>query len=359
MKPLTRFFTLSLFVLLSTSLVSAQDLDERIQKAEAVIAEYAKAQNVPGMSISIYKGNKMVLSKGYGYADVTAKKPVDPATTLFRIGSVSKTLTAAGMGVLIQSGELDPKEEIHTYVPDFPKKKYPMTVQQVAGHIAGIRHYRGDEFMSAKSYPTVTEGLDIFKDDPLLFEPQTSYQYSSYGWNLISAVMEGASGEEFLNFMEHRVFGALGMDNTLAEWANKELPNKTKFYVYRDGKNIEAPFVDNSYKWAGGGFIGTTEDLVTFGVAHFDYDYLNEETHSVLMTPQYMTDGKSTNYGMGWRTYTDNQNRVWLGHSGGSVGGSTMFLINKKEKMVIAYTINRSSVNFDNLHFKLADIFLN
>ena len=260
---------------------------------------------------------------------------------------------------MIEEGKHDPDQIVQTYVPEFPVKKYPITVRQVAGHIAGIRHYKGSEFMNIFSYPTVTDGLKIFKDDPLLFEPGTQYSYSSYGWNLISAVMEGASGEDFLPFMKEHVFDPLGMNNTVPEWAKQDIPHKTKFYIWNDAesKNVEAPFVDNSYKWAGGGFIGTTEDLVRFGKAFFNYDYLNEETQLELMYPQSTSDGESTNYGMGWSTLTHN-GKTWKGHSGGSVGGSTMFMINKEYKMVIAFAINRSNAGFNGLHFKLADAFL-
>lgn len=111
----------------------------------------------------------MIWSKGYGFADVENEIEVDPSRTLFRIGSVSKTLTAAGLGLLIQDDVLKPDEEIQKWVREFPQKQYPISIKQVSGHIAGIRHYRGDEFMSTKKYETVKEGLVFFKDDPLLF----------------------------------------------------------------------------------------------------------------------------------------------------------------------------------------------
>lgn len=142
----------------------------------------------------------MIWSKGFGYADIENQIPVDPSLTKFRIGSVSKTLTAAAMGDLMKKDRLDPDTIVQTYVPDFPKKEYEITVRQVAGHTAGIRHYRGIEFMSSKLFKTVDEGRAIFEDDPLLFEPGTQYSYSSYGWNLISAVIEGASEEDFLGY---------------------------------------------------------------------------------------------------------------------------------------------------------------
>ncbi len=348
-----KFILLTLFSLLSSSIL-AQDISEKIEKTDSLVTAYFESKNHPGMAISIYLGDGMIFSKGYGYADVKEQTPVNPPTSRFRIGSVSKTLTSVGMGVLMQEGKLDPDEIIQTYVPHFPEKEYPITVRQVAGHIAGIRHYIGSEFMSRKLYRTVDEGLTIFQDDPLLFEPGTQYSYSSYGWNLISAVVEGASGENFLPFMKEEVFDPLGMNNTVPEWSNQDIPNLVSFY---EQDNSKADFVDNSYKWAGGGFVGTTEDLIRFGVGMMDYEFLNEEVQEELMFPLETSDGNSTNYGMGWSLMQHN-GEYWTGHSGGSVGGSTMFLMNKKHKMIIVYTINRSSAGFENLHFKIADIFL-
>ncbi len=345
---------LSLFITVD---VIAQDYTRSIEKADSIVQAFVESTSLPGMSISVFYEDGMVWSKGYGYADIENQTPINPSLTKFRIGSVSKSLTAAGMGILMQEGKLDANDIIQTYVPHFPEKEYPITVKQVAGHLAGIRHYRGNEYMSNKLYRTVNEGLEMFKDDPLLFEPGSDYHYSSYGWNLLSAVIEGASGEEFLPFMKENVFGPNGMNNTVPEWSNQDIPNLTHFYVLGTYGNMEATPVDNSYKWAGGGFVGTTEDLIRFGEAMLDYDFINESVQEELMFPQETNNGRSTNYGMGWRFF-ENNGRFWVGHSGGSVGGSTMFMINKQDRFIIAYAINRSSVGFDSLHFKVAEAFL-
>lgn len=113
------------------------------------------------------------------------------AETRFRIGSVSKALTSVAVGRLLQDGRLDLDSPVQRYVPGFPAKRYPITVRQVAGHLAGIRHYFPGEFENREHYPTITQGLAIFAADSLLFEPGTAFAYSSYGYNLLGAVIEG------------------------------------------------------------------------------------------------------------------------------------------------------------------------
>ncbi|MEX2479172.1 MAG: serine hydrolase domain-containing protein [Gracilimonas sp.] len=360
MKKITLYFIPLLFIWIAGCNTPDPAIQQDINAANEVLKSYVEEYNIPGMSVSVYRDGKMIWSKGYGYLDVENQVPVDPASTLFRIGSVSKTYTAAGAALLYQEGELDPKEPVQTYVPDFPTKEYVITVEQVAGHIAGIRHYRGDEFMSDKKYTSITEGLEIFKDDTLLFEPGTDYSYSSYGWNLISAVMEGASGQEFLPFMETQVFDRLNMENTLPDHADQDIQNRTLFYTYNDSTetNESAPYVDNSYKWAGGGFLSTTEDMIKFWEAHLSGGFLTTETLDHFMAPLQTSDGESTGYGFGWSTFIDSEGNEWKGHSGGSVGGSTMFFLHRKNGVVIAFAINRGGVPMTDLRDELAKIFI-
>ncbi|MDR9419407.1 serine hydrolase domain-containing protein [Gracilimonas sp.] len=360
MKKITLFLLPILLLWISGCNTPDPGTQQDINAADEVLQTYVEEHNIPGMSVSVYRDGDIIWSKGYGYMDVENQVPIDPASTLFRIGSVSKTYTAAGAGLLIQEGALNTQEPVQTYVPDFPEKKYEITVEQVAGHIAGIRHYRGDEFLSDKKYTSISEGLEIFKDDTLLFEPGTDYSYSSYGWNLISAVMESASGQEFLPFMQNEVFGALNMTNSMPDHADQDIPNRTHFYVYNDSleTNEEAPYVDNSYKWAGGGFLSTTEDMIKFGEAHLSGDFLNMQTLDQLMQPLQTSNGESTGYGFGWSTFIDSEGTEWKGHSGGSVGGSTMFFLHRENGVVVAFAINRSGAPMGDLRDDLASIFI-
>ncbi len=353
-----RFSFLILFSFLTLSVFGQEvAVQDDIIEAEELVESYYYEHNIPGMSVSVYRDGEIIWSRGFGYSDLSTQTPVDPDGTLFRVGSVSKTYTAAAVGLLYQQGKMKLKESIHTYVPEFPEKKYDFTVEEVAGHLAGVRHYRDNEFMSTVRYNTVTAGLEIFKEDTLLFEPGSSYSYSSYGWNLVSAAVEGASDEEFISFMETEVFQRLGMNNTMPDYAYRDIPGRTKFYIYEDGENKEAPYVDNSYKWAGGGFLSTTEDMIKFGEAHLSTDFLNQETLDRLMQPLETDDGETTNYGIGWSTMVINGTE-WKGHSGGSVGGSTMFLMHPENEVIIAFAINRSSAPLSELRNELAKIFI-
>ena len=330
---------------------------DAILQSEKFASELQKTEKIPGMAIAVAHHGKIVWEKGLGYADLDKKIPVDPTQTKFRIGSVSKPYTTAALAQLYEQGKVDLDAPIQTYVPYFPKKKYDISLRQLGGHLAGIRHYNGMEFLSQVNYKSVKDGIDIFKESNLMHEPGSKYSYSSYGWNLISAAIEGASKEEFLVFMQKNVFDKLDMKNTTADHVDQNIPNRTQFYQKSDKVEI-APRVDNSYKWAGGGFLSTAEDMVKFGNAHLNNDFLKKETMDVFLTNQATNDGKLVNYGIGWAIGLDKKNRSWFGHSGGSVGGTTFLIIYPEQQIVVAITTNMSRVNFKNLPFRIANQFL-
>lgn len=329
-----------------------------IDIADKLVETLYRNSKVAGITVSVGLKGKIIWHKGYGFADLEQNVPIHPDKTLFRVGSVAKPMTAVAIGQLYESGKLDLDAEVQTYVPSFPKKKWKITTRQLAGHLAGIRHYKGGEYLSSKNYPTVLEGLDIFKDDPLLHEPGSKYRYSSYAWNLISAVVESASGEDFLDYMQNNVFTKIGMKNTYADHVKPIIKNRGRYYDIEKNTIVNSDWVDNSYKWAGGGFLSTSDDLVFFGFAHLNSSILKKETIDLLWKPQSSSDGKSTNYGIGWSHGKTKSGIAYVGHSGGSVGGTTMFIMIPEKKLVIAMITNTSSFSLANPTKEIADIFL-
>ena len=314
-----------------------------IDSARKIAMQLVATRRLPGLSVAVAVDGEVVWSEGFGFADVENRVPVTPVTR-FRIASISKPVTAAALGLLVEQGRLDLDAPVQRYVPGFPQKPWPITTRLLAGHLAGIRHYNGREFYSAVRYPNVTAALDVFKDDSLIHQPGSRYAYSSYGWNLVSAVIEGAAQESFLRYMHDRVLVPLGMRSTVAEHPDSIIPFRARFYERgRDGNLLNAPYVDNSVKWAGGGFLSTAEDLVRFGSAHLAPGFLKAETLRLLHTSQTTNDGRETGYGIGWSVGRDSTGRRTIGHSGGAVGGNTYLLLFPDQRVVVALLANTSN----------------
>ncbi|HTP69946.1 MAG TPA: serine hydrolase domain-containing protein [Dongiaceae bacterium] len=300
------------------------------------------AKGDPGLALAVAIDGKLVYSEGFGYADLEERVPVWP-TTKFRIGSISKPLTAVGLMRLVEAGKVDLDAPVQKYVPSFPDKGATITVRMVAGHLGGIRHYKDDEFTIQKHYANVRDGLRIFEDDPLVAPPGTKFNYSSYGFNLLSAVMESAAGESFLPYMQGQVFGPLGLVHTMADQNTQIVEQRSRFYeIPKDGPVENAPYVDNSYKWAGGGFLSTAEDLVRFGSALLQPGFLKAESLNTMFTSQKTASGEETGYGIGWGVAKSKSGKVIYEHSGGSVGGTSQLIVYPETHVVVALVTNLS-----------------
>lgn len=353
------FFTHIFF--LACSFMWAQEtasLVSAIEQSKQICQKTFEEAKFPGLSVAVLHDNTIIWAEGFGYADIENQVPSDPMRSLYRIGSISKALTAVGLARLYEDGKVDLDAEVQRYVPYFPEKKWPITVRQVAQHVAGIRHYRGEEFLINKRYNNVREGIGIFAQDTLMFRPGSKYMYSSYGWNLVSAVMEGACNCNFLDYMQKEVFTKGGLFHTFPDRNEVEMDQRVAFYVLENEKNILAPEVDNSYKWAGGGFISTAYDVATFGYGVMHERFNTAKTNETFWTPYTLEDGKKTNYGLGWAVGDDKKGRSWVGHAGGSVGGSSMLLMYPQYDLVVVTLINQSNAQMGDLAFRIANQFI-
>jgi serine beta-lactamase-like protein LACTB len=300
------------------------------------------ARGIPGLALAVAVDGKIVYSEGFGYADLEERVPVWP-TTKFRIGSISKPLTATALMELVEAGKVDLDAPVQKYVPAFPDKGAVITVRMVAGHLGGIRHYQGEEFNIQKHYGSVLESLKIFENDPLVSPPGTKFNYSSYGYNLLSAVIESAAAEEFLSYMRGRVFTPLGLVHTAPDQNTQIVEQRSRYYeLAKDGGEENAPYVDNSYKWAGGGFLSTAEDLVRFGSAMMQPGLLKAETLKTMFTPQKTKAGDETGYGIGWGIHKSQSGKPVYEHSGGSVGGTSQLILYPETHVVVALVTNLS-----------------
>jgi len=185
-------------------------------------------------------------------------------TTQFRIGSVSKLLTATLLMRLAQTGQLDLDAPVSRYV-NVPAPLADVTLRQLAGHLGGVRHYRGNEFLSNTHYDSLSAALSVFLNDSLLARPGSRYLYSSYGYNLLGVAIERATGLPFTRAMRRHVLEPLSLGGTTEDDKGATLRHRAALYMVSGDRMATAPDDDLSGRWPSGGYLSTTDDLALFG----------------------------------------------------------------------------------------------
>jgi serine beta-lactamase-like protein LACTB len=343
----------------------AQQWAEAAEQGRQIARASVSEQNLPGLSVAVGVGGDIVWAEGFGWADIDSHASVTPATR-FRMGEVSKALTSAAAGLLTEQGKLNLDAYIQTYVPEFPEKQWPVTLRQLMGHVAGFRDDAGDEAHMEPCTKT-EEGLSLFADDALLFEPGTKYKPSSYSWILVSAAIEAAAREPFFDYMRKAIFEPLRMTATTPDFVKEQVPDRATFYFPRfSGDTRYGPEAaregDHSCFAGGGAFLSTASDLVRFGMAMSSSKLLQPSTVKTLQTSQRLASGQETGYGLGWALETVQLRGAaarMAGHGTKSdfIGGTTYLMTFPERGIVVAVTTNTSFADTKSIALKTAEAF--
>lgn len=346
---------------------------EKSAKIEQAVTAFMSRLNAPGLSIAVVTDNQLRRQQGYGLADVENFVPAK-AATVYRLASVSKPITAIAVMQMIERGKIDLDAPVQKYVPSFPQKTYPITIRDLLRHTSGIRHYKGDEENSTRYYSSLTEALNIFKDDPLEHEPGQRFTYSTYGYTLLGAVVEGASGMKFTDYLRENIFKPAGMFHTRADGVHDIIPNRSRGYVKTDkGELSNAGLADTSYKIPGGGLVSTVEDMSKFAVAAQNGTLVKKETFEQMsisrvkkevwdrtLASQKIPMGKELpSYGFGWIIGTEKRkDAVW--HGGIQQGVTTLIYLLPKERfaLVVMMDLEGEGTAIENFGDQIADILL-
>lgn len=308
-------------------------------KIDRIARKLIRKKKLPGLAITCSKNGDVIWQKGYGYANIEGGEAVNAKTSIFRVASVSKPLAATALAKMVEQNQIDLDASLYKYLPDFPKKQYDFTIRQLGGHLAGIRSYKGNEFLNNKPL-SIEEGVSLFADDKLLFEPGTEYFYNSYDWVLISAAMQKIAKMPFETYVKENVLVPLKMDHTFPDTNRNDTKNMVTFYSRKGQKEFRrAKEVNNFFKLAGGGFLSTTDDICKLGNAYLNEGFLDKTTVKEFLSGQ-QAGGKNTYYGIGWEVSLDDKKRPYVGHTGNGVGGYALFRIYPAQRMVFAIFTN-------------------
>jgi serine beta-lactamase-like protein LACTB, mitochondrial len=332
---------------ISKTIVTQED------KIDSIIIAAIRKDHLPSLSITISKDNKTVFQKAYGFSDFENNLPAS-VQSVYRIGSVSKTMTAVIIMSLFEKGLLNLDDPIQKYCPHFPEQKALITIKQLLSHQSGIRNYSNEHFMeeyySINRYPTSCDAISVFKNDTLMAVPGSRYLYTSYGYVLLGCLIENITGLTYEEALRKYVTDPAGMGQTTLDYPEKLISFRVRPYEKdKDGSFKNARPVDLSNKFPAGGILSTSTDMVRFGNALLNNKLLQKTTLDLMWTEQLTNSGKTTGYGLGWNT-PEYRNEIF--HGGASAGATAYIYILKKEKIVISFLTN--SENWGDQRRKLA-----
>jgi serine beta-lactamase-like protein LACTB len=286
-----------LIVLCLAPIALAQTRDEAVAKA---VSDYIAANRVVGASVAIHKVDGTVLNASAGLRDREAGKGATP-DTLFRLGSISKPVTAVAALQLVQEGKLSLFANVAKYVPEWPKTDVPITLRHLLTHSSGIRHYvatKRDLFFDRK---TVAQSLDVFKDDPLLFQPGERVSYSTHAFSLVARMVETAGGQDFATAIRARISDKSAATTLALEDRSQPNANRSQLYSIRTNaeSTLETIAEDISWKSGGGGMEASAPDLARFGLAAMTGKLLDKQLTDFMFQSQNV-GGLDTDRGLGW-----------------------------------------------------------
>jgi CubicO group peptidase (beta-lactamase class C family) len=330
---------------------------EGLGEFEKFVTMEMTAKKIPGLTIGFFKGDCTWIA-GFGFADLENRVPATVASA-YRYASVQKSMTAAAVLLLAERGTIDLDAEIQTYVAYFPRKAWPVTVRLLLGHLAGIPHYVNREAeQHIKVHKTTREAVAIFEGFDLVAEPGTRYSYSSYGYNLLGAAIEGAAAVPYERFMRETVWLPLGMTETRMDDPAVLIPNRARGYRLVNGELRNSEFIDVSSRFAAGGTRGTVPDLLRFVRGVQTGKLLSRKSLELVYAPMKTRDGRPIAYSAGWQIPPFANRGTMVVNDGGQQETRT-FILNAPERgFGLALAMNLEADVYAPIVFQLYELVL-
>lgn len=279
------------------------------QEVNSTVEEYmgavVKTRRFSG-SILIARGGEVLVSRGYGMANLEDEVPNTPQTK-FRIGSLTKQFTAVAVLILQERGALSLQDAVCNYLPRCPAAWRPITIRHLLTHTSGIRN--SDYTEPVKLPMSAANTVERLEGAPLEFAPGRLFRYSNSNYILLGHVIERASGEPYDTFLQENIFRPLQMNDTGYDYPRRLLKHRAAGYSARGEVTVNAQYVDMSVPYSAGGLYSTTEDLYRWDQALYTERLLSKKSLAEMFT------AFKGHYGYGW--YVDEQGgHRFMSHSG-------------------------------------------
>lgn len=317
--------------------LSAQDFDRA--KMDSLFS--AIEENQKGMgSIAISKEGEVIYQNSIGFSDL-ANKVRNTENTKFRIGSISKTFTAAIVMQLVEEGKLQMGTKLSEFFPDVPNAS-EITIEDLLRHQSGLFNFTNkEEYLEYMEEPkTREELLEIIKENGTVFQPGEKNEYSNTNYVLLSFIAEDVENADFKEILKRRISEPLGLNNTYLGGKIGTQESEALSYT-KNGDWVLGTETDMSIPMGAGGIVSTPTDLTKFFTALFNGEVVKPESLEQMKTIK-------NGYGIGLFSYPFNE-KTFYGHTGGIDGFSSIAVYNPEEDLSVAYIANASEISNNDL----------
>jgi CubicO group peptidase (beta-lactamase class C family) len=341
-----RAFYFGIFASLAITPCVAQDA----ARMDQVIQSYVDSNKFMG-AVLVARGDRVLLNKGYGFANLEWKIPNTPDTR-FRLGSITKQFTAASVLLLEEQGKLRIEDPIRKYLPDVPEAWSKITIFNLLTHTSGIPNFTALPDYEASKATAISPQQRIarLRDQPLDFDPGTKWAYSNSGYAVLGELIEKMSGVPYAQFVRDNIFTPIGMNDSGYDSNSAIIERRASGYRKEAaGALLNAEYIDMTVPYAAGGLYSTTEDLLKWEIALFSDKVVSAASLTKMITP-FMS-----NYAFGlFVEQRGGHELIW--HDGGIDGFGTELHYWPDQRIKVVVLANEESSARTDIAAKLDDL---
>jgi len=320
-----------------------------VSRMEQVVQSYVDSKQFMG-SVLVAQDGKVVLNKGYGFANLEWDVPNTP-TSKYRLGSLTKQFTAACILLLEERGKLKIDDPVKKYMPDAPAAWDKVTIFHLLTHTSGIPSFTGfPDYAASEPFPSTPEKLVArFRDKPLEFQPGEKWNYSNSGYVLLGYLIEKISGQTYSQFVQENIFTPLGMKVSGYDSNSAIIPHRAAGYTPIPNGIKNAGYIDMTIPLSAGGLYSTTEDLLRWEQGLMGGKLLSPASLQKITTPfkQYFVFNIAAP--------TEKGHKI-IDHNGGIEGFNTILQYYPESKLTIIVLANLNGQAPEAIAAKLADL---
>lgn len=314
--------------------------------ADRLAAEAMSQTGAAGLTVAVARNGKVILSKGYGLAEVEHGVPAD-GDSLFRMGSITKQFTAAAIMRLVENGKLGLDDPITKCLPEYNTQGRQITIRHLLTHTSGIKSYTDlKQVMVDEPERKLThqELIGMVEDEPLAFEPGTRFVYCNTGYYLLGMIIETVSGRDYCEYLREEFIEPLGLAHTRCDSNSEIIKGRAQGYAVA-GKELQNDRgFATSTPFAAGMLLASARDLVVWAEALAAGKVVSPESFKQMATAHALADGGPNDYGFGLVIDSlDGHARIY--HGGGIFGFNAMLVHFPDDGLTIAAMSNSQAVS--------------